>query len=641
MSTNNSTYNIVETMYVTKQLGGKEDLLFGFKQVLQNRAGDANTEITQLNASHFRGVLAFKSIEELNQVDTQFMGDYKFAIVQETGQIYFYENGKWNTPASVSFQVNTIDDLVNAPADAKVCLVLDRLRGGVFVYDDSKKSINNKGTIINGWVRQYFGDVDVKWFGALGNGTTDDTEAIQNAVNAEPEIFLSSGNYLVSDTITIPQNHCVKGTPSSFMYLEEDGKVVFKLSSYSEVRGVMFKGLADRQSQGFIAVDGGASLGEVSKTKVIGCTFMSCGGSAYKITNVVNHTNILAECVFLLNSTAIECGVSANGVSISNCTFEQNKTAFLYNGGSGEIVGSHFTRNNYAVQLISGQQLPNSKFVFSSCVFENSAIYDIFANECNIQKIMFDSCIVSNKIFIQSTTGLRFNRCNLTNCAVTFNSSDDNIFDSCITEGLFVTNDYQGIKTRNFFINSFTGHSYSQFDSSDLEGGYLEVVKDDSNYQIPQGNACYTIPFNKVIKQSLPYHEDYSKTQMFVSANNVFDFTQFVTPSSKNEIKADISIVINSNANGNNFSVFLYKVDSVDEDPNQNTDLNKIEAFLAKSDATLGSGFMMYNFCGTIRRGMYKLVVRNNNVSGLSFLKQGTTYKGTGLLPYKARFWGI
>lgn len=641
MSTNNSTYNIVETMYVTKQLGGKEDLLFGFSQVLQTRAGKANTEITQLNASHFRGVLAFKSIEELNKVDTQFMGDYKFAIVQETGQIYFYENGKWNTPANVSFQVNTIDDLSNAPADAKVCLVRDRLRGGVFVYDDSKKTINNKGTIINGWVRQYFGDVDVKWFGALGNGTTDDTEAIQNAVNAEPEVFLSPGTYLVSNTITIPENHCVKGTPSSFMYLEEYGKSVFKLSSYSEVHSVMFKGLSDRQAQGFIVVDGGASLQEASKTKVIGCTFMSAGGCAYKITNVTDSTNILADCVFSRNSTAIEFGIQANGLAISNCTFENNETAFLYNGGSGEIVGSHFTRNTFAVKLISGQQSNNAKFVFSSCVFENSRVSDIYANDCNIKKIMFDSCIVSNKIFIQGTTGLRFNRCNLTDCQVTFNMADDNIFDSCITEGMSVTNDYNGIKTRNFFINSFTGHSYSQFDSADLEGGYLEVVKDDSNYSIPQGDACYTIPFNKVIKHSLPYHEEYSKTQMFVSANNVFDFTQFVTPSSKNEIKAEISIVINANSHGNAFSVFLYKVESVDEDPNQNTDLNKIEAFLAKSDGTLGSGFMMYNFCGTIRRGMYKLVVRNNNVSGLSFLKQGTTYKGTGLLPYKARFWGI
>lgn len=641
MSASNSVYNILETMYVTKQLGGKEDLLFGFQQVVQNRAGDAKTAITQLNASHFRGVLSFRTLAELNDVDVQFMGDYKFAIVQETGQFYFYENGAWITPSSVSYQVNTIDDLANAPADAKVCLVLDRLRGGVFVYDSNKKTINNKGTIINGWVRQYFGDVDVKWFGALGNGTTDDTEAIQDAVNAEPDIYFSEGTYLVSGTITIPANHGIKGTPNSFIYMEEDGKVAIKLNNYSTVDNIMFKGLADRQSQVFIDVDGGASLGEVSKTKVTNCTFISVGGSAYRISNVVNKTNILANCAFTLNSVGVEYGVQANGLSISNCSFEQNKTGLKYNGGSGEVVGCHFTRNQYGVQLTSGQQSNNSKFVLSSCVIELSDVYDVFADDCNIQKIMFDSCVISNNIFIQSTTGLRFNRCNLSNSSVTFSNSDDNIFDSCITEGIFVTNDYQGTKTRNFFINSFTGHSYAQFDSADLEGGYLEVVKDDADYNIPQGNACYTIPFNKTIKQALPYHDDYSKTNMFVSANNVFDFTQFVTPSSKNEIKADISIVLNSDTNAANFDVFLYKVDTVDEDPNQNTDLNKIEALLTKAGGSFGTGFLVYNFCGTIRRGMYKLVVRNKNIASVKVLKQGTTYTGTGLLPYKARFWGI
>lgn len=634
--------DILETMYVTKQLGGKEDLTYGFDQVLQTRAGDANTKITQLNASHFRGVLAFNTLAELKAVTVDYMGDYKFAIVKETGQVYFYENGNWTTPSNVSYQVATIDDLASAPADAKVCLVTDPARGGVFIYNDSLKTINNKGTIINGWVRQYFGDVDVKWFGALGNGTTDDTQAIQDAVNAEPEIYLSEGTYLVSDTITIPSNHGVKGTQNSFMYMEEDNKTLFKLSNYSAVRGVMFKGLADRQSQVFVLVDGGASLGEVSKTIVTGCTFISVGGSAYKITNVVNKTNILSDCVFTLNGVGVEYGLNANGLAISNCVFEQNVSAFKYNGGSGEAVGCHLTRNQYGVQLVAGQQVNNSKFVFSSCVIEQSSVYDVFANVCNIQKIIFDNCVIPTNIFIQGTSGLRFSRCNLTNCSITFNSSDDNYFDYCITEGIFVTNDYQGTLTRNFFTNSITNHSFAQLDSADLEGGYLEVVKDDADYTVPQGTASYTVPFNKVVTQSLPYHQNYTKTQMFVSANNAFDFTQFITPTSKGTIKVALDLVLNSTNNSGQFDVFLYKVDSVDEDINQNTDLNKIQGLCCKSgNSSFGSSYTLYHFTGEIPRGIYKIGVRNNNISGQKFYKQGTTYSGTGTLPYRVRFWGI
>lgn len=637
-----ASVDILESMYVTKQLGAKEDLTFGFNQVLQTRAGDANTKVTQLNATHFRGVLAFNTLAELKEVDTTFMGDYKFAIVKETGQTYFYENGAWTTPSSISYQVATIDDLASAPADAKVCLVLDPARGGVFVYNDNQKTVNNQGTIINGWVRQYFGEVDVKWFGALGNGTTDDTEAIRAAVRAEPEIYFPEGTYLVSDTISIPANHGVKGTQNSFIYMEEDNKTVFKLNNYSSVRNLMFKGLADRQSQVFVLVDGGASLGEVSKTQVVGCTFLNVGGSAYKITNVTNKTNILANCVFTQNGIGIDYSVSANGLAISNCVFEQNTIGLNYGGGSGEMVGCHFTRNTYGVQLISGQQVSNSKFIISSCVIEQSSVYDVYANDCNIQKIIFDNCVIPTNIFIQNTTGLRFNRCNLTNCSIIFNMADDNYFDSCITEGIYVTNDYQGTPTRNFFTNSITNHSFAQLDSGDLSGGYLEVVKDDADYTVPQGTASYVIPFNKVITQSLPYHTDYTKTDMFITANNAFDFTQFITPTSKDTIKVALDLVLNSVTNSGQFDVFLYKVDSVDEDPNQNTDLNKIQGLCCKSgNASFGSAYAIYHFTGEIPRGIYKVVVRNNNISGQKFYKNGTTYTGTGTLPYRVRFWGI
>ena len=67
--------------------------------------------------------------------------------------------------------------------------------GGFFVYDANKSNINNKGTVINGWVRQYSGSVNVKWFGAKTDGTNA-TGSIQSAIDSEAkEIFVPSGTY--------------------------------------------------------------------------------------------------------------------------------------------------------------------------------------------------------------------------------------------------------------------------------------------------------------------------------------------------------------------------------------------------------------------------------------------------------------
>ena len=67
--------------------------------------------------------------------------------------------------------------------------------GGFFVYDANKSGIDNKGTVINGWVRQYSGPVNVKWFGAKSDGTNT-VDAIQAAINSgAKQIFVPSGIY--------------------------------------------------------------------------------------------------------------------------------------------------------------------------------------------------------------------------------------------------------------------------------------------------------------------------------------------------------------------------------------------------------------------------------------------------------------
>src|SRR5262249_38039110 len=62
--------------------------------------------------------------------------------------------------------------------------------GGVFFWDASSSTGDDAGTIIvptgsttGRWVRLFSGDINVKWFGARGDGTTDDTAAIQAALD--------------------------------------------------------------------------------------------------------------------------------------------------------------------------------------------------------------------------------------------------------------------------------------------------------------------------------------------------------------------------------------------------------------------------------------------------------------------------
>jgi len=80
------------------------------------------------------------------------------------------------------------------------CVVAEKGVGGVFIYDDTKSTVNNGGTNFNGWVRQYDGPKHVTWFGAKGDGTTNDTAAFKAAgVGA----YIDEGKFIIDDTLNV------------------------------------------------------------------------------------------------------------------------------------------------------------------------------------------------------------------------------------------------------------------------------------------------------------------------------------------------------------------------------------------------------------------------------------------------------
>ena len=85
--------------------------------------------------------------------------------------------------------------------------------GGLFYWDATSTQADNGGTIIQAtaiatgrWKRVFSGAVNVKWFGAKGDGINDDQPSIQSAVNfcLEYEIknvFVPDGQFLINDSI--------------------------------------------------------------------------------------------------------------------------------------------------------------------------------------------------------------------------------------------------------------------------------------------------------------------------------------------------------------------------------------------------------------------------------------------------------
>jgi len=106
-----------------------------------------------------------------------------------------------------------------APTSNAVYYVNDKGQEGVFAYDPQDvTSQDNIGTILvtaSGarFKRVYDDALNIRWFGAKGDGVTDDTAAIQQCVNAAKTatVYIPEGVFKITSTIIIPELTSVRG----------------------------------------------------------------------------------------------------------------------------------------------------------------------------------------------------------------------------------------------------------------------------------------------------------------------------------------------------------------------------------------------------------------------------------------------
>lgn len=103
----------------------------------------------------------------------------------DVGRIYVgtgTENVALAKKSEVAVVVETIEDFPANAETGDTVIVKDISRGGTFIYDATQSAVNNGGTIFDGWVRQYNGAVDVKWFGWNESGGEDNYNIMKDYI---------------------------------------------------------------------------------------------------------------------------------------------------------------------------------------------------------------------------------------------------------------------------------------------------------------------------------------------------------------------------------------------------------------------------------------------------------------------------
>lgn len=135
------------------------------------------------------------------------------------------------TPAAPG-ELRSISGVPVSPATATPQVVIARGYwaasdggGGIFQWDSSSESMDDGGIIVcptdhttsGRWRRLFSGAINVRWFGAVGNGTTDDLDAFNRALTAHGtppmghRIFVPPGTYRLSAPLNLTRVVVIEG----------------------------------------------------------------------------------------------------------------------------------------------------------------------------------------------------------------------------------------------------------------------------------------------------------------------------------------------------------------------------------------------------------------------------------------------
>lgn len=174
---------------------------------------------------------------------------------------------------------------------------------------------------------------NVKSKGAYGDGQTDDTTALQNALNEKGVVYVPNGTYLISSSLKIYSNtHLIMD--KNAVILRNSNNVKCLIYSYWEATTTAYNGQHD------ITIEGGTlDLGTGYSQGGCGLGFQHCQNLTIRDVTI-KHQNSGYHC--------IDCGGSKN-VRIENCLF----TDCITNNYAAEMVQIDATISSTSFPIIN------------------------------------------------------------------------------------------------------------------------------------------------------------------------------------------------------------------------------------------------------------------------------------------------
>jgi len=237
---------------------------------------------------------------------------------------------------------------------------------------DLKNGGSTPAGAINRTIYEKLADtVSVKDFGAIGDGVTDDTAAVQAAISGSQSIYFPKGTYLVSGAISKTV------TTSIALFGDGEGNTVIKKSGDTD----LFQ----------LTANGGAVQMLIENMTLSPLTNMS-SGAAINILSGANIPSVTVQNVFISSGGGFEFKY---GIRLNNCTESRFDNVVMYGLNATKFIGWYVTGT-----------VPSTVYKISNCSVYNALVGASFVNSTSpgVEGVQFNGCD-----FVGVATGVLYN----------------------------------------------------------------------------------------------------------------------------------------------------------------------------------------------------------------------------------------
>lgn len=325
--------------------------------------------------------------------------------------------------------------------------------------------------------------VTPEMFGAIGDGVTDDTNAIQNAINyctAFSTLYLRNATYCISAPIELNKKVNIVGQKTVFKATKEMDCVVHMTNQGSLNPYTVSQLTADANNLATVGfkIGGSGDTTQITFSECVAQNAKSHGFCLLPVAYIINFVNCFASNNGGdgLNAVANGSDDQINVVRIEKCSFLSNaESGVNVNGVSFSVSGCVSEFNKYGIS-VGGVDYVTYGVHIQNCHFEKNKIASVYVNTLSVATVTVKNCYFNQETYDESIGATAFIKCTPSSYETTL-CVEGNIFEGntklyCV-DGANKLNATSTICVEN--ISRLVNTQNANIDSYDTKEKYLPI----------------------------------------------------------------------------------------------------------------------------------------------------------------------